>query len=290
MRLRPEAPPTPLADIVGAWDCHVHVFGDAAGRPPAPDARYVPPPARLQELVQHLRAIGAGRCVLVQPSIYGFDNMLILEALDGLGACARAVVSLDPDTLSERERDRLDKRGVRGVRLNPGGRVEHFAEVASAFDRLLDTLRGSSWSVEIHCVPEAATDFVTARGDREIPLVFDHVFALDPARTDFVPHVEAVLSLAARPGVWVKLSGLDRVCRDAAARAAMNDVLERLGAAIPQRLVWGSDWPHTPLQGIGSMSNFRDVELAREIDFVVKAIGGTAQAILVENPRTLYRK
>lgn len=288
MPLQPDRSGPVLAPFDGGWDCHVHVFGSPDHRPVAQSARYLPAQACSDSLRRHLKGIGARRCVLIQPSVYGFDNQCLLEALDALGKDARAVMALEPTALDDAVIADLHARGARGVRINPGGRVTDLASVERYFDHLADRLNGTGWHIEIHALPGLATRFVEALGARRVRLVFDHVFALDPRAPDFEDASRSVLALGEHCAIWTKISGLDRVCPHPEARSRMDDVLARLLEHMPDRTVWGSDWPHTPLHGARDHQGFRRVDAELEARSTIALACDGGRALFVHNPAALY--
>src|SRR3712207_6139262 len=126
MLSRPDPPlggSAPLGVIGGAWDCHVHTFGPHDRYPLSPERRYTPGEAMAADARTHAATIGARHLVLVQPSPYGEDNSCLLDALAALGPSCRGVVVLKASALDDTTLADLDAAGVRGVRLNPNGRI-----------------------------------------------------------------------------------------------------------------------------------------------------------------------
>ena len=206
----------------------------------APGARYAPrADATLEEWRSNMAGAGVTHGVLVQVSFLGHDNTQLLEALDAGGGRLRGVVQCAPD-VPEPMLDAWHRRGVRGVRLNTFGMTTR-PDVASAdwrghFSRLAD--RG--WHVELHDEGEGLAAMLAALRGCPATLVVAH-FGYPGAPAGYA----AMLRLADRQDVRVKLSAPYRI-GPADAGMHARELVARLG---PQRLLWGSDWPHTRHDG-----------------------------------------
>jgi predicted TIM-barrel fold metal-dependent hydrolase len=271
----------------GACDCHVHVIGPAERYPMTADRHYTPGPAPLHALQAHMAALGLERAVIVQPSVYGTDNRCLLDSLDQLEARGRGV-AVPPDDVSSRELREMHARGVRGVRINlesSGTRaVDAGAAQAQRWARRVADL---GWHLQLY----ACASVVEALSCRLVrlptPVVLDH-FAL----AEGVPG-------ATTTSLWVDLLRTGRVSvkLSAAYRLPVPDVARAwadvfLGAA-PERVLWGSDWPHTarePGQDALQVSPYRAIatnELAASRDAWL-ATPEQRRRVLVDNPRMLY--
>jgi len=223
------------------WDAHVHVFD---GRP-VPAAHYQPGPYPLARLQAGAAAAGVGRFLLVQPSVYGRDNSLLLGVLRSAPGRHRAVVVLqgdEPDAVL----DGMADAGVRGVRINavsPQGSDE------SVLGLLAPRLRARGWFVQWY-VPSVQLARVAALSAQlGLVAVLDHLAGLtaaawaDASGRD-TAGIGAALSQLADQGAWLKLSGWYRL-----SAAPPYDSLLPMIAALHRRFdgrcVWGSDWPHT---------------------------------------------
>lgn len=283
---RPGSDPAPLAAVEGAWDCHIHVFGPPARYPLAPTARYKPGEAGPEDARDHARRIGVRRLVLIQASPYADDNRCLLDALAALGPENRGVVALQASTLDDTTLTRLHAAGVRGVRLNPNGGIRAVEEVSGALQALTRQLRGTGWHIELNAPADLAGELVALAGAGEVPLVFDHLLGLDLAASDFERSLERVVVLVSREPVWVKASGVSRSRLSPVVRANQAAATRRLLACAPDRIVWGSDWPHTPFGG--GPDGFRAVDDPLEAAVALAASGNGAGALFRDNPQRLY--
>ncbi|MFC5499883.1 amidohydrolase family protein [Caenimonas terrae] len=266
------------AAAAGGWDCHVHVFDAAA---PALPGHYLPPTRTLAMLAA--AAVGlADRFVLVQPSVYGSDNTVLLQALRGSGGRHRGVAVVDP-AIGAGELDALHEAGVRGLRFNlvsPVGNSD-----ADGLDRLAPLLRERGWHVQWYARPQQLAQIALLQERHGFTPVLDHLGGLTPALLADGPHWEALQRLAAAGG-WIKLSGWYRL-QSAAPYRDIEAVLRKAAALFPGRSVWGSDWPHTAFLG----PDAKEAPPAYAATWrPVPAALGEAQAgeILQANPARLY--
>ncbi|WP_157961976.1 amidohydrolase family protein [Acuticoccus kandeliae] len=289
MPSRPEmaAPRPPLAAVGGAWDCHVHVFGDPARHPLAATRRYTPGLARLEDACAHAARIGAARIVLIQASVYGADNGCLFEALGGLGREGRAVIAASADSLDDRTIARWHDAGVRGVRVNPRGRIADVGAVPGDLSALARRLQGTGWHVEVNTTAAFAEAIVEAVVPFGVCLVLDHLMGLDLAAADFAPALARAAAIAGEDGVWVKLSGVSRAAPAPHVRANQAAAFARFLEVAPERVLWGSDWPHTPL-GDGQ-SGFAEVDDVAEAEIALRLAGDHAARLFRDNPEALFR-
>jgi len=278
-----------------AADCHMHVFGPYGRFPLAAERAYNVGEAPLEAHERMKRRVGLERTVLVQASGYGYDNRAMLAALESLGPRGRAVAVLSQET-SLAELEKLHDAGVRGVRLNlvtlasrhPGDR----AQTIAGYERRLAPL---GWHLQVYA--DAATlhvlEPVLVRFRAKV--VIDHMGLPDASAGTGQPGFQAVLRLAAAAHVWVKLAGADRITR---ATGRLRDALpfmQALAAVAPERLVWGSDWPHIGFHSGKQVHGdavlpFRELEASELLDVLLEAVpdSETRRAILADNPARLY--
>ena len=274
-----------LALPEGAIDTHVHVF--EPGYPLSPARGYNPPRSTLADL-EHLHAkLGLERVVFTQPSVYGIDNSAILDAMDKLNAKkpgrARAVVALDM-TVTEKQLAALDRRGVRGVRLNTdnkGGMPIGFDEIPVLEARI----RPFGWHLEFLFPGKDIVELMPVFGALKVPMSIAH-FAYQPATAGVkAPGFQALLELARRGNTWIKISGANRVsATDLPPYDDVAPLARALIDAAPDRIVWGTDWPHPNKY----VANPNDGDLVEAFgDWVGDA--ATRRRIMVDTPAAFYR-
>lgn len=250
---------------MSGWDCHAHVLDPT--RPAAPGARYAPwPGAGPAEFAAHLDALGLDHGVLVTASAHGTDNEPLLAAL-GPGRCGVAVV--EPEVPDD-ELDRLVAGGVVAVRvqdLYPGG------VPLDALAELGPRLAARGGHVEIWTSLDRRPDLAELITGVGCPVVLDHLGFSDP--DDRSVDAELV-DLASSGLVWVCASGARRHLPDrspAAAREALAPRVRALVEAVPQQVLWASDWPHVGMSAGPSTADlqadlalwFPDDDLRRQV-------------------------
>src|SRR5258708_14628334 len=186
----------------GACDCHAHVFGPFDAFPLQAKRGYTPALASKSDYRRMLDRIGITRGVLVQPSVYGPDNRAMEDALASDPVRLRGVAVLPPD-VSEAELDRLHGLGVRGVRLSDSmvGAVS-----PKHLEPLAQRLAPRGWHIQLMVDVTADPGLVERVSHLTLPVVFDHMGSMRPAKGDQVPGFPALLALLGKRGCWVKLS------------------------------------------------------------------------------------
>ncbi len=276
-------------------DCHMHVFASAARYPFAERRSYTPPEATLEDYLALHRPLGLVRVVIVQPSVYGSDNRATLEALARLGAAGRAVVVVDPET-PRAELAALGRTGVRGIRVNlatHGGTAA--AEARALICRMAERVAPLGWHLQLFLEPDLIAVLAETLATLPTEVVIDHMGLPDAAAGVAQPGFAALLALLRGGRTWVKLSGADRIAGSDETFAAAAPFARALIAARPDRLVWGSDWPHTGRRD-GSTPDVARILPNRALDegklLGLLAAWGADEAarrrILVDNPARLY--
>lgn len=237
-------PPRPLrnADDLrlppGTCDSHLHVF--AAGAPLASPRNYTPQIETLSGWLALAGSFGIARGVLVQPSVYGLDNSVLLTALTAEPGRLRGIVVIAPDT-GDAELRRLDRLGVRGVRINLRNKAGLGLEAMAALAPCISKL---GWHVQFQVGPDAIGTVAELCARHAIDGVIDHLafMPLDPPG----PALDELSRALDGGRVHAKISAPYRL-EDTAGHAGYRAALAVLAARHPDRLLWGSDWPHTEL-------------------------------------------
>jgi 2-pyrone-4,6-dicarboxylate lactonase len=269
----------------GSIDTHVHVF--EPGYPLSPARGYTPPDSTLADLKHLHAALGIDRVVFTQPSIYGIDNSAILNGMAALNKQtpnrARAVVALDMN-VSERDLASLDAAGVRGVRLNTdnkGGMPIAFSDIPELSARI----RPLGWHLEFLFPGKDIVELMPVFNSLTVPMSIAH-FAYQPATAGVkAPGFQALVELAKRGNTWIKISGANRVSRgDLPPYDDVKPMAHALIEAAPQRIMWGTDWPHPNKYKV----NPNDGDLVDALgDWVTDP--SMLKKILVDNPAKFYR-
>lgn len=280
----------------GATDCHVHVFGPGETFPWSPSRVYTPGDASVESLLAHQAALNLSRVVVVHPSPYGTDNACTLDALRRLGPRARGVAVIDPATITDAELVAMQDVGIRGCRANlQTGGVSDPHACWDILRHLRDRISPLGWHVQVFtslAIIEALHDRLMDFG---VMLVVDHFGGAKSALGIGQPGFAALVSLAAKGQAYVKLSAAYRV----SAQPDAADVLPLAQALIkanPDRMLWGSDWPHpggAKREGAlrDEIEPFHAVDDGAALNRLVSWAGGDAtmlRRILVDNPARLY--
>jgi len=234
--LTPPAFPTPP----GACDAHFHAF--EPGYPHVSRPLYTFPDGTLDAYLRMAEALGIERMILVQPSFYGTDNSLLTDVLKRLGPRCKGVVQIDEDT-SESELGEFHKLGVRAIRLDLVARADWpAAELVAYIQRMAARAAPHGWHLQFYAPGPVVRDLLPFLADYQGTFVIDHMGLLTEPDPDFGRRLIALLG---QGNCWIKLSGPYRVAQD----RPFSDVAplgRALVAARPDRLLWGSDWPHLP--------------------------------------------
>jgi predicted TIM-barrel fold metal-dependent hydrolase len=226
------------------WDCHVHVFDATA---PVAPGHYVPRHRPLQAIETLASSHGIDRLVLVQPSVYGTDNTVLLDALKAGQGRHRGVVVLDA-SVGDAALSHMHELGVRGVRFNLVSPVGSGAvtETASTFNQLAPRLRALGWHVQWYPRPDDLPTIAALHASkhaRGLVAVLDHLAGMHAGLPADDVAWEVLAGLA-QAGAWLKLSGWYRL-HCGAPYEALDASIRRIAGLFGPHLVWGSDWPHT---------------------------------------------
>lgn len=231
----------------GHWDCHCHVFGPVDRFPYAADRPYTPADAPATALQAMHRRLGIERAVLVQAACHGHDHSALLDAISASQGRHRGIALLATDTTPE-DISRLHAGGVRGARLNF---VAHLGAAPSTarVRQLAALIEPFGWHLCLHADGAALAEWLPILHDLPVPFVIDHMARLDASAGLDQPAMRLLLSLANCPRAWVKISAIDRAAGGQAPYVAGLSYVRALIDALPERVLWGSDWPHPNIQG-----------------------------------------
>lgn len=267
----------------GSVDAHCHVFGPGAEFPFAPGRKYTPCDASKQDLWALRDHLGFERNVIVQATCHGADNRALIDALQDSAGRARGVATIEAD-ITDDELQVLHDAGIRGARFNFISRLvdvlpkETLAKVA-------ERIQAYGWHLVIYIEAQDLADlhdFLTALPGT---IVFDHLgrpdVTLDPNGPDFGRFVSM---LSDNDSMWAKVSCPDRLTKSGPPR--YDDVVpfaRRLVETFPDRVLWGTDWPHPNLK-----SHMPDD--GKLVDYIptIAVSEEMQQKLLVDNPMRLY--
>jgi predicted TIM-barrel fold metal-dependent hydrolase len=291
-------PATPVNFDVpaGACDCRTHIHGDPEKFPFFSGRVYTPEMALPEEMAALHKALHMQRVVIVTPSVYGTDNSATLYGMHARGAGARGVAVIDDQT-PEDELDAMGRAGVCGIRLNLAtGGINDPAVGRQRLQTAAERVKSRNWHVQMNtnlAMIAAIKDVVAAS---PAPVVFDHFGGARAELGPQQPGFDALVELVQSGKAYVKISGAYRASNLAPDYADVVPLAKALIAANPERVVWGTDWPH-PNAAMPPGRKPTDVTLLLQIDDgrllnqlqVWAPDPEIRQKILVDNPVRLYR-
>jgi predicted TIM-barrel fold metal-dependent hydrolase len=281
---QPRRPPPP-----GAWDAHAHIFGPADKFPYTHGRGYTPPDAPVERYIALLDQLGLARGVVVQGNAHGFDNRVVLDALARYPQRLRGVAITDtriaPATL--RDWHALGMRGLRFHLFSDAGRPGYVRGVGfDVFETFRATMRELGWVMQVFCDWRLMQDVAATLREiaREMPVIVDHMLNIPAARGVNDPNFQALLKLAGDGHVHVKLSAAYRLSEQFPDYPNAKPFHDALVAANPERLLWGTDWPHPSIAAAVMPDDGHLLDLFT--DWTPDE--GMRRRILVETPERLF--
>ena len=278
------------APPAGSCDCQFHIFDDVTKYPPKKDAYYQPlPGCTFGHARGMLEAMGFSRGVIVHAMPYDTDHSLLIDTLEGLSPELKAntrATCIVKDNVTDATMERLHKAGVRGARFNIGKRYAESSPIESV-KRNMDRVREIGWHAKLHITGEdvlAFADFLN--GVKNLRLVIDHMAHLHLAEGVDQPAARWIIDkLKSDENWWMLCSNGNR---DSTMQSGYDDAVpfgEAFISAAPDRMVWGSDWPHVNWRDKRMMNDAECVELLyRYVDNDAAMI----KKVLVDNAAKLY--
>ena len=267
--------PPPLA-----CDAHCHVFGPAAKFPYDSKAAYTPEDAPFEALEKLHSRLGFQRAVIVHASCHGADMRATLDAIARSKGRYRGTAIID-ETYGDKEFQRMHDGGIRGVRFNfvrhLGGRPE-----MGFFRRTVERLPAMGWHLILHLdaqdLPELEPVFKTL----PVPFVIDHMGRVKAADGLDQPPFKVLLEAMKNDKCWVKICGAERVSSKGPPFTDAVPFGQALVAAAPDRVLWGTDWPHPNVKWMPDDAALVDLFPQMAPDAALQ------RKILVDNPARLY--
>ena len=273
----------PVINIpANACDCHHHIY-DPVRFPYLPTDVRNQPPATVDAYRLLKRRLGIARNVIVTPSAYGTDNRCTLEALEQLGNNARGVAVVD-NSISDAELRKMHRLGVRGIRFNISTGGSDDRAMISALSNRLHEL---GWHVQFWMSAKDTANMEAFLHSLPTPVVFDHRGHIPQPDGINHPAFRIICNLIDKGKAWVKLSGLYQDTK--AGDPAYSDTVA-VGKAFveyaPERMVWGTDWPHPTI--FSERRPWPDDAVMLDLLAEQAPDEGIRNRILVDNPATLY--
>lgn len=271
-----------LAVPAGSCDAHCHVFGPASKFPFSAETNSSLLDAPLESLENVWRILGFERAVIVQSMSHGLDHSAAIDALRRGAGRYRGVAVVGPESTAA-EVAQLHDEGFRGARLHFMPHLASHAMTRDEIDAVVAKVRTFDWHIALHL----AGDGILERADlvRSLPgqVVIDHMARVDLREGLDSKPIQMLKRLLDRGNVWVKLSGADRL---ATAPPSMEDsvaLARMLAEHAPERVVWGTDYPHPNTHGFVPDEGDLVDSLA-----VIAPTEAARRQLLVENPTALF--
>ncbi|BDD90571.1 amidohydrolase family protein [Pandoraea sp. XJJ-1] len=274
----PEIDPPSFVVPFGAVDTHAHVVAASDSYPMVPERSYTPPPAPEDKYLAMLDATGMTYGVLVQISVYGTDNRYLLETLRRHPDRLRGIAVVSPD-VTDAELEAMHAAGVRGLRINVlfGGGIGF-----KAMETLAHRIKDLGWHMQFLMDVSTLPDLMPRMTKLPVPGIVDHMGHTPVAQGLDAPGFSALRSLVRDHGYWVKLSGAYRISERFPTFDDVTPFAQALIEDAPDRMVWGSDWPHVSLTRMPNTGALRNLLPLWAPD------ADTRRRILVDNPARLY--
>jgi predicted TIM-barrel fold metal-dependent hydrolase len=239
---RPRELPPP-----GAWDTHAHIFGPSDKFPYQPGRGYTPPDAPVERFIALLDRLGFANGLVVQGNAHVYDNSVVLDALTRFPRRLRGVAITDARIKPEVLRD-WHERGMRGLRFHLFPRQPNYVRgvVLDVFEVFRKTMAELGWVVQFFCDHRMLASTAAALHEiaREMPVIVDHLGMVPAVQGVGDPNFQALLKLVGDGHAYVKLSAVYRLSKQFPDYSDARPLHDALIAANPERLMWGTDWPH----------------------------------------------
>jgi predicted TIM-barrel fold metal-dependent hydrolase len=270
-----------LRTVRGACDSHLHVFGPYDRFPLNGDRSYTPPEATIDSYRAVMNTLGLQRAVIVHGSAHGMDLRATIHGVETLGANGRGVAVLPP-TVTDEELDRLHAVGFRGTRVVT--KVRGGVNPSAALD-LARRVGRLGWHLQLLIDgPSELEDMAPRLRELPIPYVIDSMGGFSPEHGLDHPGIKALLKLLETGRCWTKLIGAERRSHAGPPYADMAPLARAIVEARPDRVVWGTDWPHVMAWSYAVPDDADLLDWLLQIDVSEAA----RKAILVDNPIALY--
>jgi len=273
---KPKFRPPPLA-----CDAHCHIFGPASKFPYAPDAAYHPPDSPFEGLQKLHSILGIERAVIVHASCHGSDMRVTLDGIKRSNGKYRGTAIID-ESFGDREFRQMDEGGIRGVRFNfvkhLGGRPD-----MAFFQRTVARVKEMGWHLILHLDATDLVEFDAMFKKIPVPMVIDHMGRVKAADGLDQQPFKVLLEWMKNERFWVKVCGPERVSSMGPPFTDAVPFARRLIEAAPDRILWGTDWPHP---NVGKhMPNDGDL---MDLFAQMAPTPELQKKILVDNPARLY--
>jgi predicted TIM-barrel fold metal-dependent hydrolase len=266
----------------GSCDTHCHIFGPNSRYPYVPERPYTPPDAPLEMFRALHDRLGVERAVIVNATPHGRDNRVVTDAIAQSKGRYKGIANVD-ETFDDRHLRDLAEAGIEGCRFTFLPRLGKMPDMG-AFDRIAERIAGLGWHVDLYLPATLIPEFRPRLMRLPVPYVIDHMGVADASQGLEQPGFKALLDLLRDDEkCWVKITCPERISR---AGPPFLDVAPfgcALVEAAPDRVLWGTDWPHPNVPGMPDDGDLVDLVPLYTPDPAMR------QKLLVDNPARLFR-
>jgi len=265
----------------GAVDTHTHIFGPNAKYPYAAKRSYTPPDAPLEMFAALHAKIGVDRAVIVNATVHGTDNRPVTDAIAVSGGRYKRIANID-DTIGDKDLEALDAAGIRGCRFVFVSRLGGTPDITK-LHRIVERIKDLRWHVDLYLESTMIADFVPILRQLPVPYVIDHMGSIKAAQGLDQPAFLALVDLLhGDEKCWMKICGPERM---SASGPPFHDAVpfaQKLVEAAPDRVIWGTDWPHPNVKIMPNDGELVDLVPLFAPDALAR------QKLLVDNPVRLF--
>ena len=284
MKTIPPPDPNPVKPAYvpppGACDAHCHIFGPGSRFPYAANRAYTPPDAPVENLRKLHAHLGISRAVIVHASCHGTDMSVTLDAIASSNGAYRGVAMV-ASGVTDAELERLHRGGIRGVRFNFVSHLGGAPDLA-LFDSMLTRVGALGWHIVLHLDAEDIVTYADRIKRIPVPFVIDHMGRVKAERGLDQKPFKLLLELTRNELAWVKVCGAERVSSTGKPFRDAIPFASALIEAAPDRILWGTDWPHPNVKVMPN--DGETVDLFAEFC----SDENLRRKILVDNPTRLY--
>jgi 2-pyrone-4,6-dicarboxylate lactonase len=274
-------PRKPLFELPpNSCDSHCHIFGPSSQFPYLEERTWTPVDAGKNDLFALHDYLGIQRCVIVQTALHGFDNSVVIDAMQARKGRYLGVALASAKTTSEAIAE-MDRQGFRGIRFNF---MAHLQNSDSMEDILALTKRMEpfGWHLQVHFSSDLVHSLAPLLKQSAVPVVIDHIGRVDAALGANHADFQGLMRLLDDPRFYVKVSGVERISRSYPYEDGIS-LAKILVDEFSDRCVWGTDWPHPNHHHIPDDGNL--------VDLIPRIATSTEKIhqLMVANPEKLYR-
>jgi predicted TIM-barrel fold metal-dependent hydrolase len=277
-------PKTPRLKLPpGSWDTHFHVCGPPHLFPYGDFPNFTPPAAPIEHYLAVAKVLGFERGIVLQHNIHGCDTAVTVDAIRKSEGRIRGIILADPN-LKPADIKTLHAAGVRGFRIELTQKL-HGSYNEQDFQKVIKLAADASWVVALHLDPQSIIRLAEVIRRLPTQTILENYAHVDPADGLDQPALRTFVELAAEPHIWLKTASLYRWLRRGTPYPDTVKLARFVHEKAPDKVIWGTDWPHGDVFQPGRMANDGDI-VDMLLDFVPDE--NIRHKLLVDNPKRLF--